>query len=269
VNGWKRVIPVLVLAVIVAGCIPTQRELRMEQDLEEMKRRLAQSERSVVTLRQDRSDKTSERLEVLAKQQAEIQAALDNLRVEFQSVSGRLEDMTQTSARIREDLTLVQDDLSLKVSALEERLGKVEAALAARPASSESATPQTPEALYQRGLELIQKEGAFERGREQMQEFLKRYPGHELAVNALYWIGEAYFGEKKYEDAILQFQEVVQKYGTHPKAAAALLKQGLAFHALGDDKNARVILQQVVEKYPKSEEAKKAKERLAEWKSPS
>lgn len=250
----------------VAGCIPTQRELRMEQDLEEMKRRLAQAERGVVTLRQDRADKTSERLELLAKQQADIQSGLDTLRVEFQSVNGRLEDMAQTSARIREDLSLVQDDLSLKVSALEDRLGKVEEAQALLPVSPSPQSTETPEALYQRGLEFIQKEGAFGRGREQMEIFLKRFPEHELAVNAMYWVGEAYFGEKKYENAILQFQEVVQKHAKHPKVAAALLMQGLAFHALGDEKNARVILQQVVERFPKSEEAKKAKERLGEWK---
>jgi tol-pal system protein YbgF len=257
------VIPVLFLVGSVAGCIPTQRDLRMEQDLEEMKRRLAQSERSVVTLRQDRSDKTSERLELLAKQQAEIQAGLDTLRVESQSVNGRLEDMAQTNARLREDLSLVQDDLSLKVSALEERLSRVEEAQASRSVSPAATPAETPEALYQQGLELIQKEGAFNRGREQMETFLKRYPGHELAVNATYWVGEAYFGEKKYENAILQFQEVVQKHGSHPKAAAALLKQGLAFKALGDDKNARVILQQVIERFPKSDEAKKAREKLA------
>jgi tol-pal system protein YbgF len=264
-NGWKKAIPAAFLLASLAGCIPTQRELRMEQDLEEMKRRLAQSERSVVTLREDRSDKASERLELLAKQQAEVQAALDTLRVEFQSVNGRLEDMAQTSARMREDISLVQDDLSLKVSALEDRLGEVEEALAARPVPATPEVPaETPETVYQRGLELIQKEGAFGRGREQMELFLKRYPEHELAVNAMYWIGEAFFGEKKFEDAILQFQDVVQKHGNHPKAAAALLKQGLAFRALGDEKNARVILQQVVERFPNSEEAKKAKERLGE-----
>lgn len=267
-NRWIRVIPVLFLAGSLAGCIPTQRELRMEQDLEEMKRRLAQSERSVVTLREDRSDKASERLELLAKQQAELQASLDTLQVEFQSVNGRLEDMVQTNARIREDLSLVQDDLGLKVSALEDRLGQLEKV---RPPSSGSTPPaaETPEALYQRGLELIQKEGAFARGREQMEAFLKRFPGHELEVNARYWIGEAYFGAREYENAILQLQEVVQKHGDHPKVVAALLKQGLAFHALGDTKNARVILQQVVERFPKSEEAKKAAERLEEWKRSS
>lgn len=265
-NGWKKAIPFLLLAGSIAGCIPTQRQLRMEQDLEELKRRLAQSERSVATLRQDRTDKTSERLEVLAKQQADLQSALDTLRVDLQSTKGRMEDMTETSTRIREDLSLVQNDLGLKISALEDRLGKIEETLAKQPIPPPAEAPaETPEALYERGLELIQKEGAFDRGREQMEIFLKRFPGHELTVNAMYWIGESYYGEKKYESAILQFQEVVQKHGNHPKVASALLKQGLAFQALGDEKNARVILQQIVERFPKSEEAKKAKEKLSEW----
>ena len=103
-------------------------------------------------------------------------------------------------------------------------------------------------------------------GRQRPQEFLQRFPQHELAVNATYWIGEAWYGERKYENAILQFQDVIQKYGDHPKVASALLKQGLAFHALGDLKNARVILQKLVDTFPLSEEAKKGKERLAEWK---
>jgi tol-pal system protein YbgF len=266
VNRWKTGVLALALLGAVAGCIPTQRQLRMEQDLEEMKRRLAQTERSVVALRGDRSDKTSEGLETLSRQQADLQAGLDTLRVEFQSVNGRLEDMTKAGTRIRDDLSLVQDDLSLKVTAMEDRLEKLEAAAAAQPVSSQAAAApaETPESLYEGALERIQKEGDFAKGRERMETFLKRYPEHELAVNAMYWIGESFYGEKKYENAILQFQDVIQKHADHPKVAAALLKQGLAFRALGDDKNARVILQQVIERFPKSEEAKKAKEKLAE-----
>ncbi len=81
----------------------------------------------------------------------------------------------------------------------------------------------------------------------------------------MYWIGESYYGEKKYENAILQFQDVIQKYKDHPKVAAALLKQGFAFAMLGDTKNAKVILQRLVDTFPLSDEAKKAKERLLEW----
>jgi len=260
-NGWKRTGIVLVLLGTVSGCIPTQRQLRMENDLQEMKRRLAETERGVVGLREE------DRLAQLTRQQADLQAGLDTLRVEFQSVNGRFEDMARERAQLRDDLALVRDDLALKVTALEDRLARLEEQAKAQPAAAATASQaETPEALYERGLELIQKKGDFIGARQWLQEFLQRYPKHELAVNAMYWIGEAWYGEKKYENAILQFQDVIQKYGDHPKVAAALLKQGLAFHALGDLKNARIILQKLVDTFPLSEEAKKAKEKLAEWK---
>lgn len=260
---WSKAVLVVVLLVASAGCIPTQRQLRTEQDLEEMKRRLADLERSVVALRQEGGGKTGERLEGLARQQADLQSGLDTMRVEFQSVNGRIEDMARERAQLRDDLSLTQDDLSLKVTALEDRVARLEGAKTSEPAAP--AAQETPEALYQRGLELIQKEGEYTRGREVMNDFLTRFPDHPLAANAMYWMGEAFYGEKKFENAILQFQDVIQKYGDHPKVAAALLKQGLAFKALDDIKNARVILQKVVADYPGSAEAKKAKEHLAEW----
>ena len=234
----------------------------MESDLQEMKRRLAELERSMAVVKDDPQGR--ERLDLLTRQQADLQAGLDTLRVDFQSVNGRIEDMSRDRAQIKDDLSLVRDDLALKVTALEDRLARLEEQGRTQPAPAAAA--ETPEALYERGLELIQKKGDFAGGRQWLQEFLQRYPKHDLAVNAMYWIGEAWYGEKKYENAILQFQDVIQKYGEHPKVAAALLKQGMAFHALGDLKNASVILQKLTDSFPLSEEAKKAREKLAEWK---
>jgi tol-pal system protein YbgF len=95
-----------------------------------------------------------------------------------------------------------------------------------------------------------------------MEAFLKRYPEHDLAVNAAYWIGETYYAEKNYEQAILQFEEIIQKYGDHPKVASAMLKQALAFESTGDQATARLLLQRVIERYPLSDEAGKAKQKL-------
>lgn len=261
-----RGILVLVLFLAAAGCIPSQRQLRVEQDLEEMKRRLAEIERTVVALRQEGGGRLGERLEGLARQQADLQAGLDTMRVEFQSINGRLEDMARDRDQLHEDVALIRDDLSLKVTALEDRLSRLEDGTPPEEPPAESPQePQTPEALYQRGLDSIQEEGDFTRGREVMSDFLLRFPDHDLAANAAYWIGEAFYGEKKYENAILQFQEVIQEYADHPKAVSALLKQGLAFKALADEKNARVILEKVIADHPESEEAKKAREHLSQW----
>jgi tol-pal system protein YbgF len=252
--------PVLLLVLLVGACVPLPQQQRTDRDLEEMKRRLADLEVRVASRQQERG--IEERLETMARRQADLQAGIDALRVEFQGANGRQEESNQQLRGLQNELALVRDDLGLKVRAIEDqvvRLAERPAAVAAVPAAAE-----TPETIYSRGLDLVQKAGDFSGGRDAFQEFLKRYPQHDLAVNAMYWIGEAWYGEKKYENAILQFQDVIQRHPDHPKAPAALLKQGLAFQALGDSKNARAILKKVVESYPKSDEAAKAKERLAQ-----
>jgi tol-pal system protein YbgF len=123
----------------------------------------------------------------------------------------------------------------------------------------------SPEKLYERGLELIQKNGGFIEGRQIMVDFLNKKPQSPLAVEAMYWIGEAYYGEKKFENAILQYQDVIEKYGNHPKVAAALLKQGMAFYRLGDARNGRTVMRKLIEIFPHSEEAKRSKDLLTEW----
>ncbi|WP_221250399.1 tol-pal system protein YbgF [Desulfuromonas versatilis] len=233
----------------------------MERDLEEMKRRLANAERSLAG-QQD----TNAPLEGMARSQADLQAGLDSLRVEQQSSAGRIQDLARERDQLREELKLVRDDLGLKLTALEDRVAKLEQGGGGVAAPAAAGAPETPEGIYARALDLIQRDANYAQGRTLLQDFLQRYPQHSLSVNAMYWVGESYYGEKKYENAILQFQDVIQKYQDHPKVASALLKQGLAFKALGDTKNAKVIMQKIIDSFPLADEAKKAKGYLAEWK---
>jgi tol-pal system protein YbgF len=266
VKMWRKGFVILATGAALTGCVTTQDQVRMERDLNEMKRRLADVERTTVTLRQNHSGQAGEvqgRVENIGRTQADLQASLDALRVELQAMSGRVEDTRREGEGVREELTLVRDDLSLKIGALENRLSAVEKGQA-RTSAQPAAQAETPQMAYDRGVALIQK-NQFAQGREVLEAFLNANPSGSLAVNAMYWIGEAYYGEKRYENAILQFQDVIQKHGDHPKAASALLKQGITFDTLGDERNGRVILNRLVETFPMSEEAKKAKERLAEW----
>lgn len=258
-------IALLLLTIWVGGlcaCVAPQSQLRTEQDLAEMKRRLAKLERRTSGVGEDGLLGTMDRLAESGRRLAETQASLDALRVEFQSVNGRMADQDTAIQRLRDELALVREDLSLRLEALELRLGE----LSARP-SGQSNTPtppvvQTPEELYTRSLALVREGKEMQAAREGFQEFLKRYPQNSLAINAAYWIGETYYGEKQYKNAILQFQELIDKYPQHIKVPSALLKQALAFQGLGDQENARLLLEKVVTSYPKSPEAGKAKAKL-------
>jgi len=273
-----RSLAILVAGLFLSSCVVTQQDLQMQRDLLEMKRRLSEAERAVKELQDDTSGGVRAHVETLAGNQADFQAELDGLRVDLQSMQGRTGDQERINDELRQDLTLLRDELSLQVADHEQRLAKLDAGMAAAsaapPAVSPSPTPavappvattpageSAPE-LYDRALKKIREEQDFNAGRELMEAFLKRYPEHDLAVNAAYWIGETYYAEKNYEQAILQFEEIIQKYGDHPKVASAMLKQALAFESTGDQATAKLLLQRVIERYPLSDEAGKAKQKL-------
>ncbi len=277
-----RCLAILFAGLLLSSCVVTQQDLQMQRDLLELKRRLGEAERAVKELQDDTAGGVRAHVETLAANQADFQAELDSVRVDLQSIQGRTSDQERINDELRQDLSLLRDELSLQVADLEQRMAKLEASGGAvAPETSEPvkppqmAGPKAPGAttvltpagesapeLYDRALKMIRETQDFSGGREMMETFLKRYPEHDLAVNAAYWIGETYYAEKNYEQAILQFEEIIQKYGDHPKVASAMLKQALAFESSGDKATAKLLLQRVVERFPLSDEAAKAKQKL-------
>jgi tol-pal system protein YbgF len=250
----------ILVATVGAGCLPGT--VAQRNDLEEMKRRLAVVEQATVSSQPEQS--LSKRLEVQSGKLADLQAEVDGLRVELQRVAGQYEEAAHQREQLHELLTVLRGELELKVAHLEERLVAKKTTVSRNldPSQVNKQSDAGAKVQYEAALKLIQKQNRFADGRKGLQRFLRDYPKHELTVNAVYWIGEAYYGEKQYEKAILQFLDVIQKYPKHAKASAALLKQGLAFGVLGEKATETALLQQVISDYPKSPAAKKAKSLL-------
>lgn len=122
---------------------------------------------------------------------------------------------------------------------------------------------QSPEREYEKAYEAYIKHD-FDKGIALFKTFLHRYPKHDLADNAQYWIGEIYYDTKDYPNAIIAFKEVVTVYEERSKAPDALLKTGYCYVALNDAANARIYLKRVIENYPFSEAEAKARDKLKE-----
>lgn len=251
---WPLAI-VAMVALLGSGCMVSEEQLRLQREVLELTRRVDGMER---TLRSGQEESKG-RIDTLARGHAELQAGIDSLRVDQQGVQGRFDDLGRTDATLRQNLTLLKDDLGLQVADLGQRLTKLEQVAVPTPVE------ESADALYERGLQAIRDGQDTAGGRELMATFLKRYPNDPRAVNAAYWIGEAYYSEKAFDKAALQFEEVIQKYRDDPKVAAALYKQGLAFDALKDRASARLVMKKLIERFPLAEEAKKGKEKLKAW----
>ena len=149
-----------------------------------------------------------------------------------------------------------------RLTAIDERLKKLEKGFEeTEKKAAAKEEMRSPEALYQQGLSNL-KGGNPQQARELFTRFITAFPKHELTANALYWVGETYYSEKKYDQAILEFQEVIKNFPGKEKVPAAMLKQGMAFKELGDVKSARYLYKKLLEDFPASDEARVAKEKL-------
>ena len=194
---------------------------------------------------------------------ADLQATLDSARVDMQLLTGKVDDLRIQAQKPADDLALLKDDTGKRLALIEERLTKLEQGMAgmAEQQKKSAELQQTPETLYQQGLDAM-KGGDTGKARELFTKFLDQNPKHKLAANAHYWLGETYYSEKNFEQAILEFQEVIKNFPEKDKVPAAMLKQGMAFKEMGDSKSSLYIYKKLTEEYPKSEEAKIAREKL-------
>jgi tol-pal system protein YbgF len=90
-------------------------------------------------------------------------------------------------------------------------------------------------------------------------DFMAKYPGHPLVANAQYWIGEAYYSQRDYRQAMVEFQKVSALAPGSAKASDALLRIGMCQRNLRDEVSARQTWERVVRDFPQSEAAVKAR----------
>ncbi len=132
-----------------------------------------------------------------------------------------------------------------------------------------------PQDVYQAAYIDISK-GSYSLAIAGFREFLRRYPDHDLAGNAQYWIGEAYLSlargygssdqdkaTESLNQAVLEFRKVLANYPRGEKVATAVYKEALALIELKQPQIAQQRLQYLVDNFPQAEEAPLARERLA------
>ena len=270
---------VLLFLLCLTGCASQSAFDNARNDIDSIKTRLFTIDRDLATVREE-SKTTVGAIEkgfktdvaAVRKMSADIQATIDSTKSEMQALNGKLDDTANAIKKPAEDLARYREDADRRIIALEERILKQQMLLDTlskkmaeiAKTKKDDATPAT-DALYLKGLDSL-KAGDIVTAREQFTRFLDQNPKHELAANAHYWIGESHYSEKNYESAILSYQEVIKNFPGKDKVVAAMLKQAMAFNAINDPKSAKFVLKKLIEGFPKSEEAKKAKAMLKEFK---
>lgn len=150
-------------------------------------------------------------------------AQLDEVNQDFRTLYGRVEVVENQMAEIKENPEVAE--LKMKVAQLETKVALLEESL-------------------------VQLNGAAKKG----------FPG---AKKKGPWTkGNEYYGQKKWENAILSFEEYRKKYPKGKSYSDATYKIGMSFKNLGMKQDAKAFFKEVVDRYPKSKAAKQAKTQL-------
>ncbi len=263
---------------------------KQNQKYEEMEKRLNVIDKKITSL----ESKISK--DVLVDIKTQILSDLEDIKYQQALLSSQLEDLKFSKEEQDKEFTDRLNNLFTQVQALQLRIKEIEKKLGITPkivsnktavvsnetissnktailstnatnATNTNATitqvekPLTEVELYEKAYSSYQQ-GDFKYARKLFEEYIEKFPKGKWIGQAYFWIGESYFKEKKYEEAILSYQKLIELQGWHPLKPTAMFKQAQAFKALGDIEAYKILLKKVINQYPNSKEAKKAKKLL-------
>lgn len=131
------------------------------------------------------------------------------------------------------------------------------------PPQLDSAKPKGDPALalYNQAKALLDGE-QWPAARALFQKLREGHPDHDLADNALYWIGESWYAQAQWLQAAQAFLKVAKEYPRGNKVPDAMYKLARSYEKIGDDSGAIEVLRQLAKHYPGTPAAKKASEDL-------
>lgn len=210
-------------------------------------RSMIELERSVVDMEYKMAD--------LTREVAELSEKVDRMDA---SVSAYISGVTKTPL-VEEEITPTEEE-SLKDDKVE-LSEKGEKTSEKEGGETKTTSGDAPQVLYDQALDEIMKKNA-KAALPRFVDFVTKYPDHDLADNAYYWIGECYYSMKRYTDSAENFEKVVVDFPERDKVPDAMLKLGYSYAELGKKEKAEEVLRDLISIYPKSPAADLARQRL-------
>jgi tol-pal system protein YbgF len=260
---------------LLASCTLQERDAVADQG-NQLNRLQAQMLRLERSLEEVRSAPAAESLPPEMRQRlADLGQQVESLGVEVRGLAGRFDALETVERRPPEEVSRVPQ-IEARLLALADRVAELETQAATSPAPPEMKHPPPPPAppppspgqgkpapqdLYDQAYALY-KQGRYIDAREAFRKYAELYPDTNLTDNAYFWIGESYYEEEQFEQAILEYDKVVQSFPDGDKVPSALLKQAFAFDAIDGTLDAKILLKKIIREHPGSQQAEIAKKKL-------
>ncbi|MBN1959906.1 MAG: tetratricopeptide repeat protein [Deltaproteobacteria bacterium] len=223
----------------------------------------------------------------LSEQQARLEEQMQLADRKIAEVARTLEDLNRAARSTTADFgvqleRLIKDIQELRgfIELTEYRLGKIEAKLEgdnsiekrleALESGSVKETPPDKNAPNDKKEMLVYasdllKQGKAKEARGVLRAIVRKWPNEKGVTDKAYYdLGETYFNDKKYRNAVQEFARVVEKFASGSYADQAYYKIGLCSMAIGNYEDAKIFFGEIIRNYKKSSLAKDAKKKLDE-----
>ena len=201
----------------------------------------------------ERVERQGEEIQNFQRSLLEQQNQFEALREETARLRGEKEELTQ-ELRHAQELSQGVDDRLKKFEPTKVKVDGVE--FVADPAETKA---------YEDALAIFRK-GEFGAASTAFNDFIKRNPKSGYVIPSLFWLGNAQYANRSYNNAITNFNALLSKAPNHMRSAESMLSVANCQLELKDIKAARKTLGDVVKNYPHTEAAAAASERLAKLK---
>ena len=242
----------------------------LKQQIQEIRARVDQNAADIRAL-QEQLKILTDLVRQSAAGQAGAQEGLRAVPAQYQDVLRKLDQLTLDLQKISADLAARTPQTAASTAGIEVPKPASQAPVRrpseARPTPAQQPSAPAPTMSPQEAYSVAYNDylkGNYDLAVEGFKLYRQQFPESPLADNALYWIGECRYSQRKFEEAIDAFDELILTYPQGDKAAAAYLKKGLSFIELGRKPEALAALKLLIAKYPLEEEARLAQDKIRE-----
>ena len=212
------------------------------------------------------------------REEVALQEDIDSLKVHIVRLEALVRDQMDELLRMRADmgqrvgalesqmqvLTTRITESDRQFSAMVRRLESLQVQLSV-PARPDTSAAQTgsfdPGELYDLALRDYQR-GSYDVAVRQFTQYIEYFPDSDLADDAQFYIGDSYYTQSLYTQALDAYEVLLDTYPDGSKVPATLLKIAFIKVARKEPSDARSYLERVIGEFPDSEEAQLARMRL-------
>jgi len=236
---------------VFSGCAMKRDVIRVEEKVIQLRSENRDTRRIVTRLDSLLSAETEESVRL----RAEIRSSIGDLLEQFRMMQANLNDL-------QDKVNYMSQSGTGRMIAL----APTDTSAAADTTAAEQIMPGINcQELYDESFINIRR-GQYEEAIKGFTDYLEYCGTQELADNARFWIGEAYYSMEKYKEAIREFEQLNTDFSASEKRPGALYKMARSYEELGQKNDAITTFQKLVDEYPGTLEAEQAKEKLNELK---